>query len=361
MDAILRSRQDPREPVRFRKNALPRGNTFRRSLTARVVGNVLRQLPSDVAARLWPSDNVTAEILERAASAPAMTTVTGWAAELVQTFVTDAISVMASASAGAQMLREGLVLAFDRAGVILIPGLVVDATSAGFVVEGAPIPVHNFNLTPAQMQPNLIASIAVLTREMIESSNAEALIGDALVRAAGLALDAALFDANAATAARPAGLRNGITALTPSAAPDITEAYFEDISALIGAASTVGGSGPFFLVGSAARAYVLNMRFIRGGETPAETQKTILGSSALGNDLMAVAPAALAAVIGLDPTIETSRASTLHMETVPQPVGTVSPHKSMWQTDSIAVKLRWPLSWTRRDPRGVAWMTPTWK
>jgi hypothetical protein len=361
MDDIVRSRQVPREPVRFRRNGLPRGNTFRRRLTACVVGNVLRETPSDVAARLWPSDHLTAEILERAASAPAMTTVTGWAAELAQIHVADAISVLGAASIAAQMLREGLVLAFDRAGTILVPGLVVDATSAGFVAEGAPIPVHNFNLTPAQMQPHLIASIAVLTREMIESSNAEALVGDALVRAVALALDVAIFDATAATAARPAGLRFGITALTPSAAPDITEAYFEDISALINAVSAVGGSGPFYLVGSAARAYVLNMRFIRGGETPTETQKTILGSIALGNDLMAVAPAALAAVIGLDPTIETSRASTLHMETVPQPVGTVSPHKSMWQTDSIAIKVRWPLSWCLRDSRGVAWMTPTWR
>ena len=346
-----------------RPDPLPPGNCFRRMLTAKAVASVTRRTSEDVAARMWPKDRLIAELVERAASAPAMTTTAGWAAELAQIFVTDAIKVMSGMSTAVQLMREGLVLAFDGHGTIMVPGLVADATGAGFVAEGAPIPVHQFTTTPAQMQPNLLASIAVLTRTMIDSSNAEMLVGDALLRAAGLALDAAFFGTGAASAAQPAGLRNGITALTPSASTDITEAYFEDISALIGAVAVVAGNSktPFNLVGSPQRAFVLQMRFIRGGETPAESANTVFGSSAMGNDLMAIASDALASAIGLDPVIETSIAATLQMDTAPQPVGSVGPERSVWQTDSVAVKMRWPVSWVLRDPRGVAWLTPTWK
>jgi hypothetical protein len=38
-----------------------------------------------------------------------------------------------------------------------------------------------------------------------------------------------------------------------------------------------------------------------------------------------------------------------------------APARSTWQTDSVAVKVRWPATWALRDPRGFAWLTPAWK
>jgi hypothetical protein len=67
------------------------------------------------------------------------------------------------------------------------------------------------------LSPDKLAVIAVLSYEMLNGSNAEAMVRDALTRSAPLALDTALFDASASSAARPAGLRNGISALTASA------------------------------------------------------------------------------------------------------------------------------------------------
>ena len=285
-----------------------------------------------------------------------MTTVTGWAAELVQRLVYDAISVMSGASAAAQVMRQSLLVSMDQIGV-LVPGLVADATGASFVAEGDPIPVHNFNLTPGQLPFTKIASIAVLTREMLESSNAEALIGDALTRAAGLALDAAFFGNAAVSSAQPAGLRNGISTLTASVSTDPFGAFFEDISTLISAVSAVGGTGPFFLVGSAGKITSASMRF--GGE--AEPHIIPIISSATGNDMLAIAPQAVAAALGTTPDIETSKAATLHMDTVPSALPTAGARKSMFQTDSIAVKLRWPVCCILRDSRGVAWLSPGWK
>ena len=86
---------------------------------------------------MWPSDLVL-----RAATAPAMTSTAGWAAELVQTLVADGLRALGPASAGALLLQQGLVLSFEGHGAISAPGLVAEYGNAGFVAEGEPIPVR---------------------------------------------------------------------------------------------------------------------------------------------------------------------------------------------------------------------------
>jgi hypothetical protein len=342
----------------FRRNPLPvsQGNCFVRMLTAKVIGQLRNMAPISVATGMWPSDRITAEILERASSAPAMTGVAGWAAELTQRLVSDAISIMSGVSAGAEVLRRCLMLALDRNG-FLVPGLVVDATGASFVAEGDPIPVHNLATTPGSIPFTKLASIAVLTREMVESSNAEALIGNALGRAAGLALDAVLFSSAAATSAAPAGLRNGIGALTASVNTDPFAAVFEDMATLFNAVGQVGGAGPFVLVAGPGRAITFSMR-VGGG---AQLSVYPVASSFVGNDLIAIAPQAIAAALGTEPVIEAAKAGVLHMDTAPSASPSAGARKEMYQTDSIAVKMHWPVSWLLRDARGVAWLTPAWK
>lgn len=95
-----------------------------------------------MAERLWPSDKSIALLLTRAAAEPAMTSVLGWAAELAQKRVSDALAALGPASAGAQLLQQSLVFAFDGAGQISVPGFVAAAANAGFVGEGDPIPVR---------------------------------------------------------------------------------------------------------------------------------------------------------------------------------------------------------------------------
>jgi hypothetical protein len=56
----------------------------------------------------------------------------------------------------------------------------------------------------AILEPRKLAAIVTLTEEMLASSNAEALVTDAVTRSVGLALDAALFDAVAGDDTRPA-------------------------------------------------------------------------------------------------------------------------------------------------------------
>jgi hypothetical protein len=347
-----------REPAVIRqfRPDLP-GNTFVRLLTVKVIASIQRSDPRTVAASFWPSDRTTLEIVERASVEPAMTTVTGWAAELVQHLVSDALQALGPASAGAEILKRGLVLNFDGTGAISIPGFVAEFGNAGFVAEGQPIPVKQLGVTPGLLQPHKLAAIAVLTREMAEGSNAEALIGDALMRAAGRMVDEVLFDANPGDAARPPGLRAGVAATAPSNNSDAREAALEDLAALINELAPVAGNGPYVFVGSPGRAALLGARSF---ENP---NILIYGSSAVINDLLAIAPGALVAAMAPEPAVESSKAGTLVMQDINPPpvVGTAGPERSIFQTDSIALKMRWPLTWALRDPRGFAWMTPVWK
>src|SRR5262245_53673764 len=346
-----------RRPIFKREVPLPPVNPDRpmnlamRMLAARVIASVKQTPPANVAAERWPSD-----LVMRAAVSPAMTTTTGWAAELAIRVVRDELEALGARSAGAELLQEGLVLTLDNVGSVSAPGFVADGSNASFVAEGNPIPVRQLAATAALLQAYKLAVISVLTREMIESSNAEQVIRDALVRSAGLALDAALFDNAAASAARPAGLRNGIAALTASNNADAIEAALEDVGAIISAVSAVAGNSPISVVASAGRVAALSGSRFAGAENI-----HFRASSAVGNDLVALAPAALVVALSPEPDVETANAGTLHMDSGPQPVGSVAPHRSLFQTDSIAIKVRWPVSWALRDTRGVAWLTPSWK
>jgi hypothetical protein len=197
---------------------------------------------------------------------------------------------------------------------------------------------------------------------MMMSSNAEQLIGDTLLRAAGAALDVCLFDQTAGTAVRPTGLRNGIAALPASTNADNWSAYFEDCAALTNSVAQVGGAGPFVMVASPGRVVEMGLRSWGGTSSPF----VILPSSNLGADIViSVSTDALVCALAPEPDIELNNATALHMSDTPLAIvnggAPASPAKDMFQTDSIALKMRWPVTWALRDLRGVAWLTPTWK
>jgi hypothetical protein len=348
-------RRETREPVS--------GNVCTRALHVRTLAYLLRQPIEEIALALYPNDKALHYVVTRAASAPATTFTTGWAAELVRRITADTVEALGAASGAAECMSHGLVLDWNGAGVISAPGFVASANNSGFVKEGDPIPVRQLSSGPALLSPYKLATIAALTREMAESSNAEALISDCLIQSSGLALDAAFFDANQAVAnTRPAGIRNGIATSTASVSTDTFGAFFEDMATLLGAVGPVAGNGPVVIVGSIGRIASAAARF---GSIKADGSDAIIipiASSAVGNDLLAIVPKALVAAISPDPDVETANTATLVMDnSAPALPDTTQPEKSMFQTESLAVKVRWPVSWALRDSRAVAWLTPAWK
>jgi len=140
----------------------------------------------------------------------------------------------------------------------------------------------------------------------------------------------------------------------------------EDVVALINAVAAVGGAGPYSLVMSPGRAATFIGRIYRDRAQQAAPYD-VHGTPAVGNDVVAIANAALVAAFSPDPDVETATAATLHMDSAPADIvgtgGAVAgpSQKSLFQTESVALKVRWPVSWALRNAAGVAWLTPVWK
>jgi hypothetical protein len=149
--------------------------------------------------RGWGDDKLAA-MLTRATATPAMTTTTGWAAELatVSQALLDSLTPL---SAGAQILSQGHSLTFDDAATIKVPSL--SGGAASWLVEGSAIRVVNFLSSAPTLSPHKLAAIAVLTQEMVSSGNAEQFVRQALVDSCASAIDMALFSSTAASASQP--------------------------------------------------------------------------------------------------------------------------------------------------------------
>jgi Phage capsid family len=316
----------------------------------------LPALEAFVHERGWQGDRANA-ILTRAATTPAMTGTTGWAKELAEVSVAFLRSLVPM-SAAAQLLEQCVALSFGTSASIHLP--VISAGSASFVAEGQPIRVGKLPTGPGpSMEPCKFATIVELTREMLNSSNSETIMRQALVDAAAASLDAALFSNTAAVAGlHPPGILVGATTVAPSADTNKTSAMDDDLSALVQAIAAYAGNGSIAFVAAPAQATRI---LLRAEKMPGP----VLMSSALSaKTVIAIATNALAGA--LEPTeIDVSRSATFHEEdTTPLPIvgagGQVAaPARSLFQTDCVALRLRLPVSWITRANGAVAIVSNT--
>jgi hypothetical protein len=305
--------------------------------------------PEAYARSRW--DDESAAKVIRAASTLALPTTSGWAGELAP-ISSALLAALVPVSAGAALLQRGLQINFGRDAQVRLP--TVAPGTCGFVSAGSPIPVQKFATTGPTISPHKMACIVELTTEMISSSSAESLVRAALVESVGKGLDTVLFDATAGDDVRPPGLRNGIAGLTPAAAGVKQQALEDDVVALGSAVATVA-SGPVTYVAAVPQAIAILVR------TMGTFRDVVLPSAALPTGMViCVADSALAASIGSEPQIDASRQVELHRETSPQPIVsggvTATPIGSTYQVDSVALRLRWNVSWQLRNSGAVAWM-----
>ena len=325
-----------------------------RAAAAHVRSHVTNELPEKSATRLFGDDKVTGIILK--GSVPPATIIdAGWAGALAAQAVDDTIMAMTSLSAGADLIARGTRVNMTGIAQLTVPGRVVSAAAAGsWIPEGQSIPVRSQAVTQgAVLEPRKLGIIAAMTSEIAMSSNVEAVTRALLSESAGLALDAAMFSANADDGAHPAGLLHNVTPITPTAGGDAA-AFAGDVKQLVGAlAAASGGRGPI-IVAAAQQAASIKVAAGPRFDVP------VLPSSALANGTV-IAVEASSFVSGFDtvPEFSTSNVALLHMEdTTPADWGT--PMKSMWQADSFALKMILKCAWAMRAPH-VAWLQgATW-
>lgn len=347
------------------------------------LAHVTKASPLVVQQKMYARDEALALTIKAAVN-PAMTTVAGWAAELVQESVGDFLDILRPVSIYPRLANLGVRLGFDTNGAIKIPSRLATPTLAGsFIAEGDPIPVRRLGLTSITLTPKKMAVISTFTREMANHSTPqiESLIRDAMVEDTAQVIDTYLLDALPATATRPAGLLYGATDVPPTDETDPL-AMIADIKNLIKAIIVnTGGTarnlvilvnpvqalsivlqqsatGDFIFSGLSDFGNKVNITFIESGNVPVDT-------------VIALDAADFVTVTGDTPEFDVSDQATLHMEdTTPLPITTgpqgtavaASPVRSLWQTASIGVRMIWDINWAMRRTGLVAKVSAvTWK
>jgi hypothetical protein len=321
-----------------------------RAAAAVALGNSdFRTTPDNVLRQRGWSDDRTAVLLTRAPVAP---TSTADAIGLTQTAYAYFAS-LTPLSAAAAVLQRALGVSFDGVASIALPTFAPGI--AGFVAEGAAIPVRSFPSSTASIVPHKMACLVELTNELLRSSNAETMIPVVLAESAAAGLDAVLFDSQPATAIRPAGLLHNVTALTPATVGTSKDQLMaDDAIALAGAVS--GFSGELVFVTAPPQAIALNLRSLR------TFAYSVYPSAALANGtVIAINLSALVAALG-PVRIEARDAAVVvefdpGQEIVTSGGGVGAPIRSSYQTDSRILRLLQEVSWALRASGGVAWMS----
>ena len=335
--------------------------------------------------RMYGDDPMTKTIMDmvtRSATYPATTILTGWAAELAQQTWTALMPLLMPASIMPRLGARGLTLAFGTAGKIWIPTRSRTPSIGGsFVGEGGAIPVRQGAFTSQFLTPKKMAVITVWTKEMQDHSQPaiEGVLREAIQQDTAVAVDSVLLDANAATVIRPAGLLNGVAAITATAITNgALAAIVGDIGALVSAITTATYGNVRSLVWLMNPTDMLRAGLISAANTGIFPFREELARNSLANIPVidsATVPAKTVILIdaadfvvagGGAPRMEMSDQATLHMddaatELVASPSTVAAPQRSLFQTDSLALRMVLPLNWVQRRTGTIAWtQNVTW-
>jgi HK97 family phage major capsid protein len=359
-----------------------------RSLVCAVKGHFTKQSPLQVLKQEYGDDEPTRAVLSvitKAAAIPADTVTSGWADKLVVTSIQDFFDALMPNSVYPPLAAKGGKFSFGRAGIVTMPTRSSTPTIAGsFVAQGAPIPVRQGAFASISFTPKKMGVISTMTRDIAEHSTPaiDALIRQAIIEDTNVAIDSILLDATAADTTRPAGLRNGVAATTATAGGAIA-ALIGDIRGLTSALIT-GTKGnlrsPVWIMnpGDVLAASLLQAT-AGGGEFPFKDELSrgmlqgypVIQSSNVASDLMLLVDAAdFISVTGDTPRFDVSDQATLHMEdTTPLQIATgaqgsgvlATPTRSLWQTDTIGIRMMLDINWGLRRTGVIAWtQTMTW-
>ena len=356
-----------------------------RSAVVSLLAKIQQRSRDEVMRERYGEDEATRAVfaaVTRSASAPATTTTSGWAAELVQTAVLDFIDALMPMSIYPGLRDKGGRFTFGQNGIVSIPARSTTPTIAGsFVGQGAPIPVRQGAFAATTLTPKKMGVISTFTREIAEHStpSIEAIIRQAIQEDTAVSIDTVLTDANAATTIRPAGLRYNVTGLTATANGGFA-ALVGDLKNLIGALITATNGNiraPLWIM-NPIQAVSISLTQNTAGDFPFKAEiangqlqgyPVLQSASVTAGMVILVDAADFFSATGDDPRFDVSDQAVLHMEdTAPAAIGTTgtpnvvaAPVRSLWQTDTIGIRMLLDINWALRRPGVVAWVNSvTW-
>jgi HK97 family phage major capsid protein len=326
-------------------------------------------------------DKEMGAVLKAAANA-ATSTANGWASQLVSEEVTDFIDMLRPMSILSRM-PAGSTFTFDDTNLIRIPKLTT-GTPGGFVAEGGAIPVKHGVFDSITLAPSKIGVITVATREVLARSTPalETLLRDMMLRDTAIVLDRRFLSNLVAGGNAPAGLFHATNAAAPIAASNTANAADDaiaDIKAMMQAMYTanVPLSTPVWLMHPSKKLDLMALRSATGvfyfrDELVGGTLQgfPVLDSSVFdfgvnnggGSNIRTVAlvdASLLARANGISPTISLSQDATLHMDDAPNAdiLVPAAGGRSLFQTDSSALRLTWETTWRTRHTVSVQYVS----
>ena len=320
----------------------------------------------------YPGHEATA-VMCRADQTIGTTTVSGWASELVQTAYADFLDALVGYSIYPALRDRGIGLSFDGAGTVSIPGRTAGGAGGGFVEEGKPIRVGRITTGATTMSPKKMGVIIPFSKELTKRSTPaiESVVRQAILEDTAAVLDPLILDATAADNARPAGVLNGVSAAAAGYGGGDYKAVQEDFKALLAPFIAANAADNITVVMNSAQGLSLALMDAPVGN-PAwfnairERVNIVESTHATAARLVALRNSDFATATGDAPEFDVSEQATIHMEdTTPLEIvsGTgptaADPVRSLWQTNSVAIRMLMDVSWKMRRSGMVQWINGT--
>ena len=316
----------------------------------------------------------------RATAAAADTTTATWAAELVNQKVQDFIDLLRPRSVFSRVPSENDV-SFADTNSIKMPRATT-GTPGAYVAEGAAIPVKQGAFGSLTMTPSKMGVITVATRELFARSNpsVETILRNMMLNDTAVVQDRRFLSSLAAGSGAPSGLfhtDNAVAAIAASNTANVGDDAVADMEALLGAifAANIPVGQLVWLMHSSKKLRLSNMRtavgeFIFRDELAGGTlggypviDSTVFdfglnnGGASNIKTIALVDTSMLMKGFGIAPTVKLSEEATLHMDDAPSGnlggAADPTPVRSMYQTDSIALRLMWENTWRTRMTAAV--------
>jgi HK97 family phage major capsid protein/HK97 family phage prohead protease len=347
-----------------------------------------QQTVLDVLKGMYGEDEATrvvmARMVTKAAVVPASTTTSGWADTLVQTVMQDFIDALHPFSIYPQLARLGSSFTFGRNGIISMPARSSTPTLAGaFVLQGNAIPVKQAAFSAITLTPKKMGVITTMTREISEHSTPaiEGIIRQAILDDTAVSLDTILMDNTAASATRPQGMQNAAGAAITATSGGGIAALIGDLKALVGAllTNTLGNiRSPVWIMNPGDALAMALTQAAAGGDLPFRDELSrgvLLGypvvRSTVGttDTIYLVDAADFMTATGDVPRFDVSDQAVLHMEdTSPAAISATgtpntvaAPLRSLFQTDTMAIRMIMDVNWAWRRTGMAVWSTSmTW-
>ncbi len=238
-----------------------------------------------------------------------------------------------------------------------IPSQLTGGT-ASWVGEGAPKPLTNPTYGEVEIKEHKLAAITVYTQELMRRSDpaVDILVRDDLIEASKTLIDNTFLDAGAATAVRPAGVLNGVTA-TPNTGTTAAN-YEADLLALVNSFVTANLSldGSYFVMSETRAAQISLLRDALGNTyfqgMALRGTRTLMGipvitSQTVGDKIILVKTSEI--LLAQDGGVDVSYSDQATLVD-----GGTTHH--LWQENKFAVRVEKFITWAKRRPIAAAWI-----